>query len=441
MTKWKKMLKKSKIAVFLAAALAASGCSASVESLLSPPKLDEEQSAIYDALKNSMGGDIHLKYPKSGQYRSAFVVQNIDDEETEEAIVFYEASNVSDGGSSLRLNFLDKEDGKWVSVYDFAALGSEVERVQFANLGNDETSIIITYTIQNSSDNATSVLKYENGVPTEVYKSRHVYMSLIDINDDGAEEMFLINSDRTSGNAAAYLLGWADGQFSTLSSSSLGGSFSSCKNVLLGQCDEDGYRAIFIDYALSDGTFGTHALVCYDRRISAVEELSGIITRRTNTYTPDVFTRDIDGDGIIEIPSTSVFAGYENLTRPEQVNLTSWYCIEAQGYKIRLDKLSYISTRGDYALFIPTRWEGRITADVSISDGTVTFYTYNSRLHIKGDELLSIRSLPTGSDTPEDYTLYASSETSGYSFYIKNFKSNSFALTDAELSDCFRVIS
>lgn len=438
--KRRKKLKKIKAAAFFTALLVMGGCSASVENLLSPPKLDEEQSAIYDALKSSMGGDIHLKYPKSGQYRSAFVVQNIDDEETEEAIVFYEASNVSDGGSSLRLNFLDKENGDWVSVYDFAALGSEVERVQFANLGDGETSIIITYTIQNSSDNATSVLKYENGAPTEVYKSRHVYMSLIDMNDDGAEEMFLINSDRTSGNAAACLLGWTENGFETLSTTSLGGSFSSCKNVLLGQCDEDGYRAIFIDYALSDGTFGTHALVCFDRRIAAVEGLSDLIIRRTNTYTPDIFTQDIDGDGIIEIPSTAVFPGYENLTRPEQLSLTAWYQIEAKGYTVRQDKLSYISTRGDYALFIPTRWEGRITADVSISEATVTFSSYNSRLHIKGTELLSIRSLPTGSVAPEGYTFYAKSETSGYSFYVKS-SSDSFALTDAELSDCFRVIS
>ena len=48
---------------------------------------------------------------------------------TDEAIVFYEVPNVSDG-SSLRMNFLDKQDGKWVSVYDFAASGSEVDNVK-----------------------------------------------------------------------------------------------------------------------------------------------------------------------------------------------------------------------------------------------------------------------------------------------------------------------
>ncbi|MBQ7834199.1 MAG: hypothetical protein IJ385_00285, partial [Ruminiclostridium sp.] len=152
-------MKKILSAVTALLVLAAGGCSTSVEGLLSPPKLDEEQSAIYNALTLSKGGDVHLKYPVSGQYRSAFVVKNIDDEETDEAIVFYETSNVTDGGSSLRLNFLDKQNGEWVSVYDFAALGSEIEKVRFADLGDGGVSVLVTYTIQNSSDSATSIFK------------------------------------------------------------------------------------------------------------------------------------------------------------------------------------------------------------------------------------------------------------------------------------------
>ena len=83
--------------------VALSSCSAaSVEELLSPPRLDEEQTAIYEALRTAAGGSVSLKYPKSGQYRSAFVVENIDDEPTNEAIVFYEKPNVAEG-ASIRL--------------------------------------------------------------------------------------------------------------------------------------------------------------------------------------------------------------------------------------------------------------------------------------------------------------------------------------------------
>ena len=82
--------------LFLSCALVLSfgGCSqtdfANIDGVMSPPKLTEEQNMIYAALEDSVGKNIRLKYPKTGDYKSAFVMQNIDDEPGEEAIVFYE---------------------------------------------------------------------------------------------------------------------------------------------------------------------------------------------------------------------------------------------------------------------------------------------------------------------------------------------------------------
>ena len=420
------------------------GCSVSVESLLSPPKLDDEQSAIYNTLRLSKGGDVHLKYPVSGQYRSAFVVHNIDDEETDEAIVFYETSNVTDGGSSLRLNFLDKRDGEWVSVYDFAALGSEIERVQFADLGDGGVSVLVTYSIQNSSDYATSIFKYKDNVPTEIYKSRHAYMELLDIDENGTDEVFLVNHDRASSIASAYLLGWTqDGVFSALSSAPLSGNFAECKNIITGQCDELGYKGIFIDYLLTDGSLGTDILICTERSFTVSKIVPEQLIHRSNTYTPSVFSQDIDGDGIIEIPATSPFPGYENKVRSEQVNMTHWYQIAAAGYSIRQDYISYMSIRGDYMLVVPSRWTGLVTVDVSIADGTIVFSRYNSTKKEVVEELMTIRALPESAVEKADltgFTFYGKSEKNNYCFYIKNNTESSFALTEAELKDNFRIL-
>lgn len=438
--KRKKSLRFRFCALFLGIAAALCGCNASVESLLSPPRLSEEQSAIYEALRSGKGHDIHLKYPRSGQYRSAFVVKNIDDEETDEAIVFYEASNVADGGSSLRLNFLDMEDGRWVSVYDFTALGSEVERVNIADLGDGLPCIIITYTIQNTSDTAVSILKYRDGVPTEIYTGRCAYSQITDVDEDGNSEVFLISRDFDSGTATASLLGWGEaGVFQVLSYAPLS-SFAECRAVTFGICDEDGNRALFIDRSLADGSIGTDVLVCYGVRLSAAEGPLAI-KRRTNSYTPDIVSRDADGDGIIEMAVTTAFPGYENLTRPEQVNLTSWYQLSEHGYSVKRDALSYVSVRGDYLLFIPPRWEGRVTVNVSISEGRATFSEYDSGTHTAGAELLMIRALPTSEEAPENFVLFGESEATGYSFYIRNNSRHSLALTDAELSDCFKILS
>ena len=74
------MFKIKKAAAFLKAAAilsiaALTGCQATIENLLTAPKLTQEQSEIYQALINSSGSSIKLKYPRGGEYRSAFVLR------------------------------------------------------------------------------------------------------------------------------------------------------------------------------------------------------------------------------------------------------------------------------------------------------------------------------------------------------------------------------
>lgn len=426
-------------AVIVSAAL--SSCSAaSVEELLSPPRLNEEQTAIYEALRTAAGGSVSLKYPKSGQYRSAFVVENIDGEPTNEAIVFYEKPNVAEG-SSLRINFLDMQEEKWVSVYDFAASGSEVERVMFKDLGDDETSIIITYYIQNSSDMASSVIKFSDGSPREVFSGRHSYMDVFDADGNGKEEMFLISADRASGTATAQTLSWREGAFGVIGSAELSGGFSEYKNVVSGSWDKSGIPAIFIDYALSDGSFSTDALICYENRLSAVTALFGSgVSRRVNSYTPNLFSADIDSDGIIEIPATLPFPGYENLTKPEQVNMTVWYEIADRGTRLNEKYRSYSGIRGDFTFIIPPRWQELVTASVSVSDGTVKFSRYNGNVKETGQELLEIRTAsPDSATAPEGYISLGKSEATGSSFYAKISGEDPLSLTEAELKELFII--
>ena len=62
--------------------LSLGGCSrlqASIEDLMSPPVLTQEQAEIRDALSAVSGeNDIKYKYPQNGQYRSSFIFYDID---------------------------------------------------------------------------------------------------------------------------------------------------------------------------------------------------------------------------------------------------------------------------------------------------------------------------------------------------------------------------
>lgn len=71
-----------------------SSCSmvpANTEDLLEPPKLSPDQAALAEALERGLGtDDFTLKYPISGENRSAYILCNLDDESSNEAVVFYQ---------------------------------------------------------------------------------------------------------------------------------------------------------------------------------------------------------------------------------------------------------------------------------------------------------------------------------------------------------------
>lgn len=431
-------LKKRIPALAAAAVLALSSCSASVEELLSPPRLDGEQTEIYSALRKFTSGDIIFKYPRSGQYRSAFVVTDLDDEPTDEAIVFYEVPNVSDG-SSLRMNFLDKQDGKWVSVYDFAASGSEVDSVRFEDLGSGSTMIIVTYLMQSTSDRYTSVMTYSGGVPEELMSVRNIFMDVFDTDGNGCGEMFVISNERPTGSAWSHIYGTRDGKFGEIGFTPLNSGFAGIKDVFCGITG--GMHTVFVDYTFSDGTFGTDAVVAGNGYYYLSPALDPDVTMRvSNSYTPYIPCMDVDSDGEIEIPRSVPFPGFEEMPAAEQINMTEWYSLTRNATAGSLKYRSFAGTKGDYIFLFPDNWLG-VAAAVSISEGTVVFNRYDNISGIMGEELLRLYGTADGGTDRFDsgeYRYLGRSDSTGYSYYAV-ISDSSFAPTDEELEKLFII--
>ena len=69
-----------------------SGCgkmSTEINDFIVPPSPSGKLSEISSALYAFTGKDITLRYPKSGEYRSAFIVRDIDGDANDEALAFY----------------------------------------------------------------------------------------------------------------------------------------------------------------------------------------------------------------------------------------------------------------------------------------------------------------------------------------------------------------
>lgn len=371
-----------------------SGCNVwtgSVDALLSPPKLSKQQQEIYQALTNSLDTKISLKYPKSGDYLSAFIVANFDDEPTEEAMVFYEKTGITADETSLRINVLDQEDGVWKSVLDRSADGSEIETVIVSKLGkSDKISIIVGYSML-QGEKQLDIYNYSRSdsesTLEENLSDTYSVMSVEDLDNDGYNELFLITGNTVSSYAEAKVLKLDSNEQYNLTRTAMDSNTTDYVQCLY-SVDETS-KNIFVDSVLGTGTIETEILSLNPNdyrlnNVSSYEKVLSVSTVRPSGY----ISCDIDGDGIVEIPTITTFTGYENLPDTEQLKMTKWLTYQNKSLVVKY--YGYYSINDAYFFSLPERWKDNVTIKLDNSRNDVVFYEYNGNLDSSTKELLRL---------------------------------------------------
>ena len=366
----------------LAAVLSAAGLTgctfgASIDTLMSPPKLSVEQEQIYDALIGSLvSPTISLKYPKSGKYLSAFIIEDIDDDGSNEAIVFYERTNHAADENPLHINILDKDDGKWSSVVDTAAEGNEIEKVIISKLGsNSRVNIIIGTSLINRSEKNVSIYNYTDGVldkPT--FSDSYSFFDVKDLDQDGENE-FLRLKGASGGEAAAaeaYKLD-REGMYHKVQQP-LSGSFTEFDNISYGKIGS-GDTGLYIDAVSGTGSVQTDIIYMDEsglKKVFSTPEESAATIRPTGCL-----SFDVDGDGRLEIPLQYVAPGYEVAAEGEQLRLTDWMCIN-ESYKLERKYTSYYSMNEGYIFIFPEKWRNNVTVRRDVVNDEIVFCAYSN---------------------------------------------------------------
>ena len=244
-------------AVSLTAVLCSCSFGTSIDNLMAPPKLSVEQEQIYSALTDAAGTSISLKYPKSGKYLSAFIVEDIDGDGGSEAVVFYEKTSLTVEENTLRINILDQFDGKWRSVCDTPADGAEIEKVMISKLGsNDRINVIIGSSLINRSEKNVSIYNYSDGAIEKTFSSSYSFIDVTDLDKDEENEFLLLAGSATGHPAVAesYKLD-SEGMYHKYSRE-LSGSFTEFDSLVYGEIG-GGRTGLYIDAVSGTGFIQT----------------------------------------------------------------------------------------------------------------------------------------------------------------------------------------
>ena len=153
-------------------------------------------------------------------------------------------------------------------------------------------------------------------------------------------------------------------------------------------------KGVVVDCKRSDNTFCTQ-MIYYD---SIYDELTDPIARRKDgsTYinstlrTEAVFSRDINGDDVIEVPVSVPMSAAADENGFAVCNLTSWCNYDARERKSNIAMNTVMNLKDGYYFVMPDRWLGNVTARSDAETREMTFYMWNSKTAALGDRLLLI---------------------------------------------------
>ncbi len=426
-----------KLLAFILCSLLLTGCQGitfSVEDLLTSPVIAEEQTAIFKALTQGIGKSITLKYPYSGEYRSAIVLEDIDGSEGQEALAFYsETAN----DSAIGIAVLDKnEQGEWKLTATATGTGSAIDKVIINPIGKT-VDIIIGYLANAFDESQMTMYRYVEGKLTPIYENTYAVLERYDIDSCGEEEIVI--AKKSGDYASAIIIKSPDGISYVPYELPLLYSASNISSHRFGKVS-DTHSALYLDLLNEGGVLNTEIIYLEDGVIKCpTNSIVGLreFTRRPSGYTCE----DYDGDGVVEIPIVSNFTGHTAGAGTSGEYMTLWYEFDAATDQLALKSNSYYSLAGSFVLTMPNRWLGMVTIKSDASSGEVTFYKYDSSVESVEDmtPLMSVVSAydhDAGKYSEQDgYRLVSQTERRQY--FVKTLapEGEQLVLTNDEILD------
>lgn len=391
------------ILLCIAMILLCSGCSLnffSVESLMSPPSQSGKNGEVEKAFKKLMGEkNVQLITPQSGDYQTAFVLFDVNGDKQEEAIVFYTDSAID---TPVRMAFMECINGTWVISADVKGAGSGIFDITFSDMDNDgDYEIIVGWTLFDTKTakiaSVYEVAVGETGVFTlnTLGSEYYNFKSMTDFNGDEKEDLVIVYLDDTGELQKSYFRCFSiskNNEFVKYGDVKLDTHISSVSEIqydTVGRGNEM-FKRIFIDCIKTEASMFTEVLYWDSEDLKIIRDVKNPVS--TTLRSSKIFCRDIDGDGLLEIPSNTKLNGDENL-------LT----VKKSGKNFTFTMLEWLNCDGDksegnvYTLFNPIDiYLYRVTRvnDVTVYYDALAqalkFCLWDNEKELVKDELLSI---------------------------------------------------
>ena len=346
-----------------------------VEELLRAPKLSGDYGDVQTALNDWLGESAQLKYPMQGDLLSPFLLQDLDGDGRQDAAVLYTTAQ----SSNVCIAILQKDDADiWRVRQNVEGLADTVESVGLAQLQpGDATQLVVGYTAA-QGDHYLAVYSYTDGVLSTILEQQYQQYLVEDITGGGNQDLILMSTLEDGGVQIELLTVDREGSFQQVAVMGLSANrFAGCASVAAG-VGADGRHYLVLDgWTGISGNNLASVLLRFDEDTQQMVPADQISTEKLYTASlrnvPSLVSQDLDGDGIVEIPTQPDEAGLLNMSQSRRMDFIVW-----MDYTSPHPEKSFglLDEETNCYIELPMEWEGNLKlTDSEQYDGAVELRT------------------------------------------------------------------
>ena len=360
--------------------LCLAGCSmpgeqVQVEELLRAPKLSGDYGDVQTALNDWLGESAQLKYPMQGDLLSPFLIHDLDGDGQQDAAVLYTTAQ----SSNVCVAILQKgSNGMWQVRQNAEGLADTVDSVGLAQLQPGDASQLVVGYVAAQGDHYLAVYSYTDGELSTILEQQYQQYLVEDITGGGSQDLILMSTLEDGGVQIELLTVDKEGSFQQVAVMGLSADrFSGCASVAAG-VGADGRHYLVLDgWTGISGNNLASVLLYFDEDTQQMVPADQISTEKLYTASlrnvPSLVSQDLDGDGIVEIPTQPDEAGLLNMSQSRRMDFIVW-----MDYTSRSPEKSFglLDEETNCYIELPTEWEGNLKlTDSEQYDGAVELRT------------------------------------------------------------------
>ena len=332
---------------------------AQVEELLRAPKLSGDYGALQTALNDWLGESVQLKYPIQGELLSPFVLQDLDGDGQQDAAVLYTTAQTA----NVCIAILQRDDaGSWQVRQSVEGLAETVENVSLAQLQDtDSCQLVVGYTAA-QNDHYLAVYSYQDGTLSTILEQQYEQYLVENITGGSSQDLILMSTQEDGSVQIELLTVNRDGSFQQVAVMGLSADkFSGCASVASG-LGADGRHYLVLDgwTGISGNNLAT-VLLRFDEEsqqmIPAEQISASALYSASLRNVPNLVSRDLDGDGTVEIPTQPDEAGLLNMSQSRRMDFIVWMDYTRPDPE---KSFGLLDEETNCYIELPAEWEGNL---------------------------------------------------------------------------------